>query len=136
MALELSIVKFAADTLFKVFGLETQKKQDVAKYLADIADTLLKFGPAFRESDHAEMVTLAAQTKSLAEKFVAVTSGVLSPEDVKNFVPRLTSAADGKMILAAGSEQNRQQKLDEIAELAGMFRGVAISLQATANRIR
>jgi hypothetical protein len=135
MPLELSIVKFTADTLFKVFGLETQKKQDVAKYLAEIADTLLKFGPAFRKDDHDEMVTLAAQTQSLAQKFVVVTAGVLSPEDVKNFVPRLTAAANGKMILAAGSEQNQQQKLDEIAELAGMFRGVSISLRATANRL-
>ncbi|MGO9167414.1 MAG: hypothetical protein ACLP56_11130, partial [Candidatus Sulfotelmatobacter sp.] len=125
MAGELSMVKFAADILFKVFGLKTQQRVAIAEFLAKIADTLSDFGPAFRNNDHEKMVTLASQTEALAQQFVAVTKGVLSKENIDEFVGRLAAAANDKMVLAAGSEQNQQQRLDEIAQVAGMFRGVS-----------
>jgi hypothetical protein len=134
MAGELSLVKFAADTLFKVFGLKTEERKDIAAYLATIADTLSEFGPAYREKDREKMFTLASQTQTFAQQFAAAAKGVLSSHDTQEFVGKLTAAANDKAVLAAGSEQNQQQRLDEIAQVAGVFRGVSIGLKATANR--
>jgi hypothetical protein len=60
----------------------------------------------------------------------------LDEKDIDVFAENLMAAANDKVFLMKPStDEQQQQKLDEIAQIAGLFRGVSISLEAMANRI-
>jgi hypothetical protein len=134
MPIVIGVIELVTNTLLKLVGLHSQQKQDVAEYLGKIADCLSEFGPAFRKDDAAKMLALAAETRTLAASFSHVVKGMLSESEIEELKPQLETAATNKELLA-GSGDAPQQKLDEIAQVAGVFRAFSIILKAGANRL-
>jgi hypothetical protein len=136
---ELALAKFVSDFIFKLFGLKTEQKLAVATYLGKIADILSKFGPAFRQNDRNEMNELIGETRTIAEKFEEVAKGTLPTEDIKKLSQGLTSATISKEILGSGPRDNPlpqdevNKRLAEIADIAGLFRGLSINIEAMAH---
>lgn len=98
---ELSLVKFLADILFKLAGLRTEQRNDVSTYLAEIADMLTAFGPAFRQDNRQQTNSLAAQTQVVAAKFGEVAKGTLDEKQIKTF---------GNDLQAAYNETSQRQR--------------------------
>ena len=145
MSVELPLIEFAVKLVDKVsshwFDLRQQQKTDTAEYLGSIADVLLKFGPAYRQRDTDTMNTLLGETHTLATRFGAEV-GNLPKEDIDNFVNKLSDAFNSKDSLARISNSENVDKeaearaLADIAQIAGLFRGVSLTLKATVHSLR
>jgi lipopolysaccharide biosynthesis protein len=123
----------------------------VSQYLAQIADILLQFGPAFRLPATLQngqpngerlnkMENLIGQTRTVAQNFNNVVEGTLARQEIDDLVQRLQKALNDKEILTNATRLGELQQhevdrqLDEIAQSAGMLQGFSITLKAMANQ--
>jgi hypothetical protein len=73
--MDLSLVKFLGDVVFKLWGLNAERKKEVAVYLEGIAETIGKFGPRLREgAPDDELRGYISETHQLAKRFGSATT--------------------------------------------------------------
>jgi hypothetical protein len=132
--MDLSLVKFLGDIVFKLLGLNAERKKEVAVYMESIAQTIGQFGPRLREGALTdELLGYVSETQQLAASFVSATSDVL-PEDIrKELAEQLWQAFNAKDHLIKSAE-DREQWFILLGEIAGVFRGAAATLKASANK--
>jgi len=144
------ISQFLVDCVSKLSERGKHQKEAMAEYLANIADTLSKFGPAYKKQNIEEMTELISQTDTFAQNFRNVVEGIFRIDEINNFVIQLQNAVSYKDILrqkdimrqkaAAGGEIDtvtplNDEQLYAIAEISGVFRANSVNLKAKADRM-
>ena len=131
----MSLVEYLGGLVFKLLGMNAERKKEVATYMASIADTLGKYGPRWRDNaPFNELRGYAAETQDLAKRFADATSDVLPKQEREDHIKKLEAAFSAKDLLAKGDDAEFEEKLAFLSEVAGTFRSAAATLRASANK--
>jgi hypothetical protein len=134
--MDLKLIELVGGWVFKLLGLNADRKLAVAKYLEHIADTISKFGPRLRgDAQHDELVGYICEIQNYAKKFNEATSHVLSEKDRNEFVAKLNQAFNAKSLLAVKNGTDKEALLDQLATIAGCFRAASATLMASAGKV-
>lgn len=133
--MDLKLIEYLGGIVFKLMGLNAERKKEVAAYMESISQTIGKFGPRLREgAPFEELCGYSAETQELARRFASVTSDVLPESERQELVGKLERAFNAKDLLAHGGGEQREQLLVFLGEAAGTFRAAAATLKASANK--
>ncbi len=133
--MDLKLIDYLGGIIFKLLGLNAERKKEVAVYLESISQTIAKFGPRLREgAPFDELHGYAAETQELARRFASATSDVLPESERKELIEKLEGAFNAKDFLAQGGGEQREHFLVFLGEAAGTFRAAASTLKASANK--
>lgn len=133
--MDLKLIEYLGGIVFKLMGLNAERKKEVAAYMESISQTIGKFGPRLREgAPFDELCGYAAETHDLAKLFASATSDVLPESERQELVGKLERAFNAKDFLAHGGCEQREQLLVFLGEAAGTFRAAAATLKASANK--
>ena len=131
----MSLIEYLGGLLFKLLGMNAERRKEVAIYMASIAETLGKFGPRWRDGAPSdELRGYAAETEDLTKRFADATSDVLPKSERDAHIQKLEIAFNAKFLLAKGNDSEFEEKLAFLAEVAGTFRSAAATLRASANK--
>ena len=131
----MSLVEYLGGLVFKLLGMNAERKKEVAIYMASIAETLGKFGPRWRDNaPFDELRGYAAETQDLAKRFADATSDVLARSERDDHIQKLQAAFNAKELLTKGDHAAFEEKLAFLAEVAGTFRSAAATLRASASK--
>lgn len=133
--MDLKLIEYLGGIVFKLLGLNAERKKEVAAYMESISQTIGKFGPRLREgAPFEELRGYAAETHEFARRFASATSDVLPESERKELIQKLEEAFNAKDFLARGGGEQREQLLVFLGEAAGTFRAAASTLKASANK--
>lgn len=135
--MDLISIEYLGGIVFKLLGLNAERKKEVAAYMERISKTIAKFGPRLREgAPFDELQGYATETHELARGFASATSDVLPESERKELIEKLERSFNAKDFLAknkSGGEE-REHLLVFLGEAAGTFRAAASTLKASANK--
>jgi hypothetical protein len=130
-----ALVEYVGGLVFKLLGLNAERKKEVAAYMESIAQTLGKFGPRLRDGALPdELLGYAAETQDLAARFSRATSDVLPIAEREEHIKKLSAAFNAKDLIARGQAEGRDELLVFVSQAAGTFRSAAATLRASANK--
>lgn len=133
--MDLKLIEYLGGIVFKLMGINTERKKEVAAYMESISPTIGKFGPRLREgAPFDELCGYATETHELARRFASATSDVLPESERKELIEKLEGAFNAKDLLARGGSERREQLLVFLGEAAGTFRAAASTLKASAKK--
>ncbi|HYD78510.1 MAG TPA: hypothetical protein VEC06_01780 [Paucimonas sp.] len=131
----MSLVDFLSGLVFKLLGLNAERKKEVAAYMEGIAETLGEFAPRLREgAPFEELSRYVAKTEGLAKHFADATRDVLPEAERSELNRKLEEAFNAKTLLSTNTEVERQELLVFISKTAGTFEAAADTLRASANK--
>lgn len=133
--MELKLIEYLGGIVFKLLGLNAERKREVATYMESISQTIAKFGPRLKEGAPLEELSgYVAETHELARRFASATSDVLPDNERQEFVEKLQRAFNAKEFLSCGGGEDREHLLVFLGEAAGTFRAAAATLKASTSK--